>query len=73
VIKSRWVGWVGHSACLRERRNAYEILVRKFEGKRPLSDLGTKGRTILNCMLYRSMMTWAAFIWLRIGISCWLM
>jgi hypothetical protein len=28
--------WVGHIALLREMRVAYEILVRKAEGKRPL-------------------------------------
>jgi hypothetical protein len=35
VIKTR-VGWVGHIACMEEMRNAYNILVTKFKGKRPL-------------------------------------
>jgi len=26
---------VGHAACMGERRNAYRVLVRKHEGKRP--------------------------------------
>jgi hypothetical protein len=33
--------WVGHEARMREKRNAYRILVRKPEGKRPL---GSKRR-----------------------------
>jgi hypothetical protein len=28
--------WVEHVACMREMRNAYKILARKSEGKRPL-------------------------------------
>jgi hypothetical protein len=28
--------WAGHVACMREKRNAYRILVGKLEGKRPL-------------------------------------
>jgi hypothetical protein len=35
VIKSRILRWAGRLACMREMRNAYSILVRKPEGKRP--------------------------------------
>ena len=28
--------WVGHVACMRERRGIYRVLVGKPEGKRPL-------------------------------------
>jgi hypothetical protein len=28
--------WEGHAACIREKRNAYRVLVGKLEGKRPL-------------------------------------
>jgi hypothetical protein len=35
VIKSR-MGWAEHVAYMEEMRNACKILVRKFEGKRPL-------------------------------------
>jgi hypothetical protein len=28
--------WAGHGSCIREIRNAYNILVEKYEGKRPL-------------------------------------
>jgi hypothetical protein len=40
VIKSRRTMWVMHVACMRKMRNAYKILVRKPEGKRPLGRPG---------------------------------
>jgi hypothetical protein len=36
MIKSMRVRWEGHVARMGETRNAYKILVRKPEGKRPL-------------------------------------
>jgi hypothetical protein len=36
VIKSRRMGWAGHVACVVEMRNAYNILIGKTKGKRPL-------------------------------------
>jgi hypothetical protein len=36
IIKSRRMRWAGHVARMREKRNAYRLLVRKPEGKRPL-------------------------------------
>jgi hypothetical protein len=36
VIKSRRVRWLEHVTYMREMRNAYRILVRELEGKRPL-------------------------------------
>jgi hypothetical protein len=36
MIKSRRMRWVGHVAGMREKRNAYRIMVGKPEGKRPL-------------------------------------
>jgi hypothetical protein len=36
MIKSRRMRWAGHVAQMGERRNAYRILVRKPEGRRPL-------------------------------------
>jgi hypothetical protein len=36
MIKSRRMTWAGHVARMREKRNAYRILVGKPEGKRPL-------------------------------------
>jgi hypothetical protein len=36
MIKSRRMGWGGHVARMRAKRNAYGILVGRPEGKRPL-------------------------------------
>jgi hypothetical protein len=36
MIKSRRMRWARHVARMREKRNAYRILVVKPEGKRPL-------------------------------------
>jgi hypothetical protein len=36
IIKSRRMRWAGHLARMREKRNAYRLLVGKPEGKRPL-------------------------------------
>jgi hypothetical protein len=36
MIKLRRMKWAGHVARMGEKRNAYMILVRKPEGKRPL-------------------------------------
>ena len=36
VIKSRRFIWVGHVACMSEKRDVYRVLVGKHEGKRPL-------------------------------------
>jgi hypothetical protein len=36
VNKSRGIRWARHVACMGEMRNAYNILVGKPEGKRPL-------------------------------------
>jgi hypothetical protein len=36
IIKSRRMRWAGHVARMREKRNAYRLLVRKPQGKRPL-------------------------------------
>jgi hypothetical protein len=36
IIKSRRMRWAGHVARIGEKRNAYRLLVRKPEEKRPL-------------------------------------
>jgi hypothetical protein len=36
VIKSKKMRWAGHVACIGYVRSAYNILVGKPEGKRPL-------------------------------------
>jgi len=47
VIKSGRMRWAGHVALMREMRNAYTILVRKPEGKRPLGRRRRRWETIL--------------------------
>jgi len=36
VIKTRGMRRAGHVACMRDRRVAYRVLVRRPEGRRPL-------------------------------------
>jgi hypothetical protein len=36
MIKSRRMKWAGHVERMGEKRNAYSIVGRKLEGKRPL-------------------------------------
>jgi hypothetical protein len=36
MLKSRRMRWVGHVVRMGTKRNAYRILVRRLEGKRPL-------------------------------------
>jgi hypothetical protein len=36
IIKSRWMRWAGHVACMGKKRNVCRLLVGKPEGKRPL-------------------------------------
>jgi hypothetical protein len=36
IIKSKMMRWVGHVERMREKRNAYRLLVGNPEGKRPL-------------------------------------
>jgi hypothetical protein len=36
VVKTRRMRWAGHVVCVREVRDAYNILVGKPEGRRPL-------------------------------------
>jgi hypothetical protein len=36
MMKSKRMGWAGHVARMGEKRNAYRLLVKKPDGKRPL-------------------------------------
>jgi hypothetical protein len=40
IIKSRRMRWAGYVAHVREKRDAYQVLVGKPEGKRPLRTPG---------------------------------
>jgi hypothetical protein len=46
IIKSRRMIWAGHVAQMREKRNAYRLLVGKPEGKKPLGDPDVGGDNI---------------------------
>jgi hypothetical protein len=69
IIKYRRMRWAGHVTCIGEMRNAYEILVRKSEVKRPLG--GPRHRWVDVKMDLREIgwgdMKW--MIWLRIGTN----
>jgi hypothetical protein len=39
--------WMGHVACVGEIRNAFKVLIRKFQRKRPLAKPRHIGRMIL--------------------------
>jgi hypothetical protein len=48
-------------------RNLCKMLVEKYEGKRPLEDLGVDGRIMLDCILGKQCgKLWIGCIWLRI-------
>jgi len=47
VIKSRRMRWVGHIACMGERRGVYRVLVGKPEANRPLGKLRHRWEDII--------------------------
>jgi hypothetical protein len=66
IIKSWTMRWVGHVTRMREKRNAYRLLVGKSEGKRPLGR--PRRRWVDNIRMERwDGEMWTALIWLRIG------
>jgi hypothetical protein len=36
MIQAKWLKWARHTACMREKRSAYSILLEKPKGKRLL-------------------------------------
>jgi hypothetical protein len=66
MFKAGMMKWTGYVACLEEKRNAYRILVRKTEGKRPLGrhrcTWGGNIKMVLGELEWR---VWTVFIWLR--------
>jgi hypothetical protein len=62
MIRSRRMGWMGHVACMGDRRDAYRVLVRTPEGKRPLerSRLGWKDNIKMNLQEMR----WGGVNWI---------
>jgi hypothetical protein len=51
MIKSRRVRWVEHVTRMREKRNAYRILVGKPDGKNHYQDQDVGGWTIVKWIL----------------------
>ena len=50
VIKSRRMRWVGHVACMGDKRGIFNVLVGKPEGKSHLGDPSVDGRIIIRCI-----------------------
>jgi hypothetical protein len=58
MIKSRRMGWAGHAARMGAKRNAYRILMRKPEGKRPLGRPRRGWEAYIKMDLKRGRMGW---------------
>jgi hypothetical protein len=69
MIKSRRMRWAGHVARMREKRNAYRIVVGKTEEKRPLGRPLRRWVGNIKIDLRQDGMVWTGSIWLRIGTS----
>jgi hypothetical protein len=60
--------WVGHVACVGERRGIYRVLVGKPEGKRPLLRPRHRWEIILRWFFRKwDVKVWTGLSWLRIG------
>jgi hypothetical protein len=53
MIKSRRMRWAGHVARIGAKRNAYRILVRKPDGKRPLGKPRRRWRIVIKWILQK--------------------
>jgi hypothetical protein len=69
MMKSKWMRGAGHGARMGAKRNAYSILVRKPEGKRPLGS--RRCRWVDNIKMDYTVIGWSGidWIWLKIGSS----
>jgi len=62
--------WVGHVACIGERRSAYRVLVGKPEGERPLGRPRLRWEDNIKMNLQEvGWGAWSGLIWLMIGIG----
>jgi hypothetical protein len=64
MIKSRRVSWKGHVARMREKRDAYRILVENLEGKRLLGRPNVCRWTILKWILETG---WCGMDWINLA------
>jgi hypothetical protein len=65
VIKSRWMRWAGHVARMREKRNAYRLLVGKVEGRRPLGR--PRRRWVVNIKMDLGEVGWGDVDWIGLA------
>jgi hypothetical protein len=65
IIKPRRMKWEGHVARMRETRNAYRILVRKPEEKRPLGR--PSRRWVDNIKMDLREIGWDGMDWIELG------
>jgi hypothetical protein len=65
IIKSRRMRWAGHVTRMWEKRNAYRLLVRKPEGKRPLGRPGR--RWVDNIMIDLGEVGWGDVDWIGLA------
>jgi hypothetical protein len=65
IIKSRRMRWVGQVARMREKRNAYRLLVGKLEGKRPLGR--PRRRWVDNIRMDFGEMGWGDVDWIGLA------
>jgi hypothetical protein len=62
------IRWVGHVACMGERRGAYRVLVGKPKGKKPLGRTRHRWEDNIKMDLQEvEWGAWAGLIWLRTG------
>jgi hypothetical protein len=74
VIKARRMRWAGHVARMGEVRGAYNILVGRLQGRRPLRRPRRRWEDNIKMDLREiGFGDWIGFIWLRIGTSGWLL
>jgi hypothetical protein len=65
MIKARRMRWVGHVARMREKRNAYMLLVGKPEGRRPLGR--PRRRWVDNIRIDFVEVGWASVDWIGLA------
>jgi hypothetical protein len=65
ITTSRRMRWAGHVARMGEKRNAYTILVRKPEEKRPLG--GPRRRWVNNIKMYLTEIGWGSMDWIDLA------
>ena len=61
--------WAGHVACVREQINAYRVLVRKPEGKRPRGK--PRHRWAVSIKIEVSCVCWEGVDWIRLDEDNW--